>query len=188
MCKVVEQNFSHFFSIFIYILFCSNLFKKQDAHINSILTLLNATNQLDQVPFATALIFELRQDSSGLYYIQLIMQKNSTAQPFYLQPINIDSCNQLCPLGNFFDITGRRMLPTSLRDACFADNNGGYGYPTTTQYPPCKPTRKNSVRDGLSMLELGLIIGCSILAAFVLGLLFMICCICYRNRIRKESF
>jgi hypothetical protein len=126
------------------------------------------------------------------------MQKNSTAQPFYLQPINIGTCGQLCPLGNFFDLISNKQVP-DLRDVCFADNSngGGGGYqpfpPTNTKYP-CTPNANGTgyypspPRKGLSMLELGLIIGCSILGAIILGLIITIGLVCYRNRIRKETF
>lgn len=179
--------------------------------MSAMLTLLNATSHLDQIPFASVIALELSQDTSGLYYVTLKIQSNTTSLPITLVPMRIGTCGQLCSLGNFFDLNAGKIVSTSLRDACLSDSHSGGGggqsatITTTTKYPTSNssnymgsgcmlPGTNGTVvpyagaRKGYTKLEVSLIIVCSILAATILGLIVVIALICYRNKIRKASF
>lgn len=150
------------------------------------------------MPFSSVLILELSQDSSGLYYVTLRMQSNTTALPVGLIPMNISSCGQTCSLGNFFDMNARNMISSNLREACSLGNSSSYpGESTvTTRFPTSGcvlPGTNGTVfqyhpKKGYSQLELALIIVCSVLGAIILAMLIIIGLICYRNKIRKASF
>lgn len=175
---------------------------KEDSHMSAMLTLLNATTHLDQIPFASVIALELSQDASGLYYVTLKLQSNTTSLPITMNPLRIGSCGQLCSLGNFFDINANKVVSNNLRDACSVNHAPIYGpstVTTTTKYPTTNtgcmlPGTNGTVmpyegaRKGYSRLEISLIVVCSIMGAIILGLLIGIGLICYRNKIRKASF
>lgn len=172
------------------------------------MTLLNLATTVNQIPFASAIIFELRQDASGLYYIQLLMRSNSTTQQFNMQPVKMANCDQLCPLGNFLSLTADRVV----QDLAGECDTGMVNPNATTSLPtlPTVPTSPNLTQPpglicfnstngtgidyhhrnnaGLTNLELILIIVCSVLAAVVLFLLIIMGLIIYRNKVRKVSF
>lgn len=178
--------------------------------MSALLTLLNATTHLDQIPFASVIALELSEDATGLYYVTLKVQSNTTSLPITLVPMRIGSCGQLCSLGNFFDLNAPKIITSNLREACSLDHSssggggsgsgGSYGSPSTittssTKYPCMLPGTNGTIvpyaggtKKGYTRLEIGLIVACSILGGIIVGLLVVIALICYRNKIRKASF
>jgi hypothetical protein len=52
--------------------------------------LLNLSNTLTDLPFGSALIFELRQDSNGLFYIQIQLRNNTQNEPISLKLLKME--------------------------------------------------------------------------------------------------
>lgn len=169
------------------------IYSCNDSHISSLLTLLNVTRELDQIPFASVVILELSQDPAGLYYVSLKMQSNTSTVPITLVSVDINSCGQLCALGNFFDLSSQRMVASNLREYCSIENIVSPIITTREPDAGCVPANGTihplvQPKKGLTNLEVSLIIVCSILGGVILGLIIVIGLICYRNKIRKASF
>ncbi len=50
---------------------------------------------MQQPPFGSSIILELRQDSNGTGYVQFMYKNNSLNAPISLQPLNIKGFNKL---------------------------------------------------------------------------------------------
>ena len=171
-------------------------------------TLLNIAPPLSQLNFGAALILELRQDGNNLYYVQMRLRNDSLSEPISLKNLKMENCDELCPLGNFLSLVLDKVVP-DLQDACGFNNNDNSTIPTYTPITPTSnpfsfSTQTNSSsttnplcptfnaadakRNGLSVLELALIIGISLMGAFSLLLMIFIGLLCYRNRVFKTNF
>ena len=172
-------------------------------------TLLNIAPPLSQLNFGAALIMELRQDNNGLYYVQLRLRNDTINEPVSLKNLKMENCDELCPLGNFLSLVLDKVVP-DLQEACgFSSNNDNSSILTSTSFMPttnpfsintglsttttsnplCPPVSADAKRkEGLSVLELGLIIALSLLCAFSLLLMIFIGLLCYRNKIVRTNF
>jgi hypothetical protein len=182
--------------------------KQEDSHLNAMQTLLNISPPLSQLNFGAALILELRQDANSLYYIQIRLRNDSLSEPISLKNLKMENCDELCPLGNFLSLVLDKVVP-DLQDACGVNSNDNIsmstfppytqttnpfsintqsGYPSTSN--PLCPTINSDTKkkEGLSVLELGLIIGISLMGAFSLLLITFIGLLCYRNKVVKTNF
>ena len=52
--------------------------------------LLNLSKNLTELPFGSALVLELRQDSNGLYYIQIQLKNNTLNEPISLKAVKME--------------------------------------------------------------------------------------------------
>ncbi len=151
--------------------------------------LLNITNSLTSYPFGAALIIELRQDANGLYYVQIMSKNNSINQPININRVRLNQCEELCPLGNFFDITSSKLVSDFKKECSLTHEN----HSATTLSPGelnCT-VHNNALRyekQGLTTLELALIIVSSVFALLCLALLIVLCITYQRNRVRNTVF
>jgi hypothetical protein len=193
------------FTTFQRSLFYSFYYLKQESHLYGLSKLLNFTfyPSLTQFSFGAALIFELRQDIKGLYYVQILAKNNSMNQPISLRTLHMDHCeDQLCPLGNFFDMTGS-MLVTNFESECSWDLDSDDGNGTTnstngtitndfmlencTDYTNTTSSRF-AQGPSLSKLEIALIVVSATLTLFSFFLLALLGLNFHRNRVRKTVF
>ena len=195
---VISESF--FFQTFKYIN------KQEDSHLNAMQTLLNISPPLSQLNFGAALILELRQDANSLYYVQIRLRNDSLSEPISLKSLKMENCDELCPLGNFLSLVLDKVVP-DLQEACGVNINDNSSMSTFAPYTPttnpfsintqststsnplCPPINTEIKRkEGLSVLELGLIIGISLMGAFSLLLITFIGLLCYRNKVVRTNF
>jgi hypothetical protein len=153
---------------------------------------------LTQFSFGAALIFELRQDVKGLFYIQILAKNNSMNQPISLKTLRMDNCeDQLCPLGNFFDITANTYV-TDSECSWTVDNDYLNGTNITTNgtlpsylWNNCSA---NTTMDQyapagtLGKFEIALIVVAATLALFSFFLLTLLALNFHKNKVRKTVF
>lgn len=87
------------------------------AHDSTIANMLNTLGLFKPMgyhppPFASAVLFELRQHSK--HFEVQIFYKNTTAEP---KPLHIPECGTSCPLGKTFDIY-KNLLPLNWDEEC----------------------------------------------------------------------
>lgn len=172
-------------------------------------TLLNLSPPLSQLNFGAALILELRQDANSLYYMQMRLRNDSLSEPISLKNLKMENCDELCPLGNFLSLVLDKAVP-DLQEACGFNSNDNssistnapitptsnpFSFNTQTTYSSnpnslCPTINTTDARKSgaLSVLELALIIGISLMGAFSLLLMIFIGLLCYRNKVVKTNF
>ena len=150
------------------------------------------SSTLNQYSFGAALIFELRQDVKGLYYVQIMAKNNSMNQPIALKTLRMDRCeDQLCSLGNFFDITSNKYAmdydsECSLEKSIIS--NSTLPQPMAQNCSSVYNSKEYYGMNNLSKLEIALILISGILSLFIFCLIMLLCMNFHRNRVRKTVF
>ena len=72
--------------------------------------ILNTSNIFDQPHFASGFIFELRNDTKGNYYVQVLYKNNKPWEPIELTPVRVNGCDYLCPLSNFYELIQENLV------------------------------------------------------------------------------
>ena len=66
-------------------------FVKHDSHIEALHKMFHpSTNDFLFPNYAFGFLFELRNDSSGNYYVQVLLKNSKPLDPISISPINID--------------------------------------------------------------------------------------------------
>lgn len=160
------------------------------------MSLLNISNDnLSQIQFGSSLIFELRQDTNGIFYTNLMIRNNTNSQPTVLKPVKLKQCDQLCNMENFLDLVSNKTVE-NFTSACQIE----FSIQTTTntmttvnqvecnEFLNSTQVLNTTKKNSLSQLELALIITTSILGAVCLALLVFIALLIYRNKTTKTVF
>ena len=58
--------------------------------MNAVVSLLNLTPNLKELPYSSALVFELRKDGLHKFYVKVLLKSNSYDEPFSLSQATVD--------------------------------------------------------------------------------------------------
>ena len=67
--------------------------------------------------FGSGYIFELRNDTSGNYYVQVLLKNSKPNDPISINPVKIDGCDIICPLDQFVSLLKAGLI-TDYNAAC----------------------------------------------------------------------
>ena len=70
--------------------------------MNAVVSLLNLTPNLKELPYSSALVFELRKDRNNKFYVKVLVKSNSYDEPF--------SLNQATVYGKFLVIFWKILI------------------------------------------------------------------------------
>lgn len=113
---------------------------KHDTYVAAIHKLFNPVNTTFFRPdFCSGYIFELRNDTSGNYYVQILLKNSKPSEPITLTPINIagkrlifnfflsssfinlilnkKGCDTMCPVDKFYSLLSDKIV-TDYNEAC----------------------------------------------------------------------
>lgn len=163
------------------------------------MTLLNLDFKLEKINFGATLLFELRQDQNGVYYISVLISTSENG----IKMLKMRECDQLCNLGNFFDLTSDRTV-SNFTESCMNEQRLTRNVSILIQDPSsanpivCANLNTSSIainalssqhqHNGLTKLEVGLIVSTTILAALLLAFLAIVLYFSFRNKNRRAVF
>ncbi|CAF0770893.1 unnamed protein product [Brachionus calyciflorus] len=78
------------------------IYTVHDNYVSGMQKILNTSTNFVQPNFASGFVFELRNDTSGNYYIQVLYKNNKPWEPDHLTPVKVNGCEFLCPLNQFY--------------------------------------------------------------------------------------
>lgn len=97
-----------------------HLYSGHDTYVAAMIKLLEL-GEMDQPPYASSLIFELRSQigNDENYFVQVYYKNNTGDEPIKLQLLTIKGCDSLCPLNKFLDLTSN-LVVTDFTTGCKA--------------------------------------------------------------------
>jgi len=107
------------------------LFSSHDTYVAALTKLLNITETINQPPYASSVLLELRSSNMdpSKHFIKVYLKNNTASEDINLRPLPIYGCDLLCPLDNFLNIA-KDMVVEDITKACKSQKYGTYSHAT----------------------------------------------------------
>ncbi|CAF0751790.1 unnamed protein product [Brachionus calyciflorus] len=105
-----------------------SIYSNHDYHLVGLISLLNFTWPLVEIPYASAIVVELRKDSNNNYYTQVLLRNGTYGNPQPMSVVQLNGCEKLCPIDKYLELTANKELSDYLTECEFPTKSNRKSY------------------------------------------------------------